>query len=205
MNVPRPRRLLLIAWALAALCAGGVKGAAAKEPFREFSADIVTVDKGGETTGKAFLGKDKTRIEYTDTVIITRVDRNKSWVFFPKERVYIERPIDRKLVTSASGKSANEVFREPLGEEAVDGRPARKYRVTYQDKAGTVAVLQWIAIDGGTPIKAASDDGSWSIEYRNIRMGPVDPKLFEIPEGFVPAEKPALPPVVADYAEKNDD
>lgn len=52
---------------------------------------------------------------------------------------------------------------------------------------------QWVATDIHFPIKTAAIDGSWSMEYRNIRMGPKPDSLFEIPKGYQKTTVPARP------------
>ena len=49
---------------------------------------------------------------------------------------------------------------------------------------------QWIAKDTDFPVKTMAADGSWSVEYSNIR-GSVPDSLFELPEAY---EKLTMPP-----------
>ena len=172
--------------------------------FQEFSADVVTADGRAVSRGKTYVARDKHRMEIPGAVIITRLDQDKSWVFIPEERIYLEQPIDRKFVSSASEKMANETGREPLGTEMVDGKSARKYRVSYLDGTGPAVILQWIDEDTGIPVRTAAVDGSWSVEYRNIKVGPVDPELFEIPKGYVPVAMPVPPPGIPDDMGRED-
>lgn len=188
------RRIVIAAMFAGILaCAGASYGAPGAKGIRDFSADIVTTDHGKEVSGKAFVAKGKLRMEMGGTVIITRLDKNRSWVFIPQERLYMEQPINRKFVTSTSVKFRNETGRELLGRETISGVTADKYKVTYTKSSGPASLFQWIAPDTGIPVRTAAADGSWSVEYRTIRPGPVDPELFEIPEGYAPAQMPALP------------
>jgi hypothetical protein len=47
-----------------------------------------------------------------------------------------------------------------------------------------MVVLTWIAKGLNIPIKTAAEDGSWSMEYKNIQAGKQPDSLFEVPEGF---------------------
>jgi len=171
---------------------------------REFVAEVTTVDGDKTSRGTVTIAPDKMRMELADMVIITRLDLDKSWLFLPGERAYIEQTIDRKFVTSSSEKLRNETGREFLGDETIGGRDAAKYKVTYKDPAGTAVVFQWIASDIGFPVKTSAEDGSWSVTYTNVRAAPADASAFEIPAGYIEAEAPHIP-VVTDHAEMNDD
>jgi hypothetical protein len=35
-------------------------------------------------------------------------------------------------------------------------------------------------------------DGSWSVEYKNVSLGPQPDSLFEVPEGFQKATMPSF-------------
>lgn len=40
------------------------------------------------------------------------------------------------------------------------------------------------------PVKTAAVDGSWTQEYRNIKMGPQPNSLFEVPSGCKKLQAP---------------
>ncbi len=53
----------------------------------------------------------------------------------------------------------------------------------------TVDYYQWLATDIHFPLKLVRKDGSWSVEYRRVRMGHVSDFLFQLPVNFQPLEE----------------
>ena len=45
----------------------------------------------------------------------------------------------------------------------------------------------------GVPAKVASEDGSWSVEYKNASAGPQDDSLFEVPPDYQGMAMPQMP------------
>ncbi len=68
-----------------------------------------------------------------------------------------------------------------------------KYRVTGVQEGNEEIVLQWVDVKNGVPLKTAAEDGSWSQEYRNAKIGTQPDALFEIPEGYRMLKMPPLP------------
>ena len=54
-------------------------------------------------------------------------------------------------------------------------------------------MYQWIATDINFPVKTASVDGSWTTEYKNIKMGGQPDDLFEVPDGYQKSTMPNMP------------
>jgi hypothetical protein len=40
-------------------------------------------------------------------------------------------------------------------------------------------------------VKKQDENGTWTVEFENIHLGPQDPSLFEIPAGYQKMEMPA--------------
>ena len=58
------------------------------------------------------------------------------------------------------------------------------------DEGKKSSSLLWLAVDSGFPLKMASEDGTWSQEYRNLIIAAQPDHLFEIPAGY---EKVSIP------------
>ena len=84
---------------------------------------------------------------------------------------------------------AGELERTSLGMETINGQQTEKFQVTYTEDKKTMSVYQWIK-DGQIPVKVEAVDGSWSMEYQNLKVGPPPADLFEPPAGY---EKMAMP------------
>jgi hypothetical protein len=157
----------------------------------DFSADVIHQGKGYTGQSKIYVQGRKIRMEpkgqhqYT----ITRGDLNKTWVVMPEQKMYMESKYDPSQVPQE--KVRGEMSRKLVGTETIDGHSSKKYEVTYKNDGGVMKSYQWMATDINFPIKTAAIDGSWSMEYRNIRMGSPPDSLFELPKGY---QKMAMPP-----------
>lgn len=164
-------------------------GVAYTASVQEFSADMVMDNAGQSFQGKLYVSGGKMRLEMVQAVTITRRDKNVSWVLMPTEGMYMEQSIDPKAFASSSEDLPGQIERQSLGTEDVSGQPAEKFLIRYDQGRGEESLYQWIGRDA-FPLKAAAVDGSWSMEYRNIRSGTQPESLFEIPEGYQKFEMP---------------
>lgn len=164
----------------------------------EFSADMVSTAKGGGSfSGKTFVSNDKVRMEAAGAITISRIDKGVTWVIVPEQNMFIEQPIDVSKVAGATDKVPGELERTSVGSEMVDGRAAEKYRVTYSDKGVRVTVFQWIDKASGIPVKTEAEDGSWSVEYRNLNTGKQPDSLFEVPPQYAGMKVPNMADMMA--------
>lgn len=150
----------------------------------DFSADVVTTAGGQRMAGKIYVANDKVRMDIAGASTIARMDKQVSWVLMPQQSLYMEQPIDPERVAGATEKMPGEVERVALGPDTLDGRAVSKYRVTYASREGRATMIQWVDNDTSIPIKSAAENGSWTMEYRNLQTGAQDPSIFEIPAGY---------------------
>ena len=165
-------------------------------PAAEFSADMVHTTKGYTSTTKIYVKDQKTRTEpqgrgqaqYT----IARGDLQKTWVVMPAQKAYMEMAYDPSK-SPDPGTAAGTVSRRLIGQETVNGRPTEKYEVTIRAGGREVKSYQWWDTGLKFPVKSAALDGSWTQEYRNIRVGSQPDSLFEVPSGYAKREMPGYP------------
>lgn len=150
----------------------------------DFAADVVNRTASGSVSGRIFVSKDKVRLETGPIIMITRIDRNTAFIVMPEQKTYIEQRIDPNIIAISSEKMPGEIERKFIGEETIEGRNVKKYRVTYNSKNGEVPIFQWIDNDLLMPVKAASTDGSWEFELSKIVPGPQSDSVFSIPDGY---------------------
>jgi hypothetical protein len=50
-----------------------------------------------------------------------------------------------------------------------------------------------MATDIKFPVKMAAVDGSWTMEYKNIKLGSQPASLFELPPGYNKMAVPSMP------------
>jgi hypothetical protein len=150
----------------------------------DFSADMVNTVKGKIITGKIFISKDKTRMEAAGNTTITRMDKNVVWILMPKDKMYMEQAFDPRTAMATSEKVNGETERKLIGEETLDGRVAKKYQVSYNQNGKKETMFQWVAGGLAMPVKTAAVDGSWAMEYKNIKKDKLADSLFEVPQDY---------------------
>jgi hypothetical protein len=160
----------------------------------EFSADMVMTSDSKTMSAKVFTKGEKSRMEPQGqpTYNVVRNDKKVMWVVMTDQKTYMEMPADPKQAPQGD-KVPGEVSRKLIGKETVDKRTCNKYEITYTDEGKTVKMYQWMATDINLPVKMAAVDGSWTIEYQNIKMGSQPDSLFEVPSGYKKMVMPAMP------------
>ncbi len=177
---------------LAVFCAllAGSRGAVGQSQPRDFSADVIHTIAKKVTNEKVYASARAIRVEKEEkgklNISLMRLDRKALYVLMPEQKSYLDLGgFGQGTTEMVSSLEGAKVQREPLGSEQVGSYHCDKYRVqtTYDGRVYTG--LEWDAKElGGFPVKQADEKGAWSKEYRNIRLGPQDPSLFEIPAGY---------------------
>jgi len=150
----------------------------------EFSANMVSTTQQGSFSGKIYVSDKKIRTEMAGAISIVRLDRDIAWIIMPGQNMYMEQPIDPQMIRATSDKMPGEIERTLLGKEIINGRQVDKYRVIYTSLGKRETVLQWLDTATSIPIKVTDEKGSWSFEYKNLKIGPQNASLFEVPAGY---------------------
>ena len=183
----RQRQFLLVIPFVLSLATAGAY-AQARNP--SFSTDQVQVMGKRTTTSKVYSSEKAVRIEKEEkgkqSITIVYLDRKAVWVLNPAQKTYIDMGgIGAAGAEMASSMEGAKVQRDPLGSEQVGAYHCDKFHVqtTYEGKVYNS--VEWDAKElDGFPVKQADEKGSWSKEYQNVKLGPQDPSLFEIPAGY---------------------
>jgi hypothetical protein len=149
-------------------------------PSREFSADVISTGTDGSFEGRIFVGTDKVRMDAPGTITITRMDQKVVWIVMQADGMILEQPFDPKSMITSRKDLPGEIEREALGKELVQGKPADKYRVVYDLGGMKDEVFQWIDPNTDIPVKTQAPAAGWTVEYRNIRIAPQPPELFDV-------------------------
>jgi outer membrane lipoprotein-sorting protein len=147
------------------------------------------VSNAGENTitGKFCFSDGKMRMGMQEYVMISRMDKKVSWTLMPLTNTYTEQPLSfRTAAYMSTGKLKGEIGRVEIGPEAAGGIDCIKYKVTCKTGAKKrESLFLWMSSDYPIPVKTATIDGKWSIEYSQIQTTITNPdSLFEIPAGF---------------------
>lgn len=161
----------------------------------EFSADTIMSSSGRSVKGKMFMKDKKLRMESEGMpgYSIMRTDKNVIWMVMPSSQSYMEMKSDPANRPKTEEKVQGEITRKKIGEEKINGHPTEKFEVSYKHNGKTGKIYQWMATDIKFPVKTAATDGSFSQEYKNIKMGGQPDSLFEVPSGYRKMTMPAMP------------
>lgn len=162
----------------------------------DLTADTVTKTGKKTSTGKISVKGDKYRLEtaYTPIFYIGRGDKGIFWEINGAEKTYAEGKLTPATRPKIDEKLPGEISRKQVGAETIDGHPAKKSEVSVKEGNKTETYYQWWATDMSFPVKLANTNGSWSVEYKNIKKGAAD-SLFELPPG-VSQDKSYVPDVL---------
>jgi hypothetical protein len=184
-------RLLIV---LAGLCGGSIANVANAAPLPapqvEYSADRIMETSAGKFTGKVYVTKDKERTE-TDmggmqSVMILRKDKQLGWMIMPSHKMY--QTLDFAKAREQSGAAPDDqIDITEVGSETVSGLSTTKYKMVMKD--GSAGGFIWISKEG-IPVKMdmlSKDSRSKTritVTLENVKIGPQDPQLFELPAGL---------------------
>ena len=148
-------------------------------------------------TVKIYMDNGKLRNEVTangmQMVSIVRPDQQKMYSVMTAQKMVMVMPLDpekiKRVMPLGSGGDGKI---ETVGPDTVDGVAATKYKMTTGE--GKVNFL-WVDAARRFPVKIASEDGSFTILWKNFQVGPQDAALFEPPSGYQVMNMPAMPGV----------
>lgn len=155
-----------------------------------FSADQIKVMIAKTSASKVYSTEKAVRIEKEErgkqSITIMRLDQKQVWILNPAQKTYIDMGgMGAAGTEMASDMAGAKVEREPLGSEQIGAYHCEKFRVKATYKGQTYTSIEWDAKElGGFLVKQADEKGTWSKEYQNVKLGPQDPSLFEIPSGY---------------------
>lgn len=185
----RPQaRMWALSLAFIFLWAGAVQAA-------EFSATMIAKSEGQETQGKIFVKGNKMRNETKaggrTQISIIRPDKKMMWLVMPAEKAYMEMRLNPQATRQMMIKEpAKQVKMKFLGKETVNGFETEKYETSVTHRGKTVKEYIWLSKKLGMPIKVAAADGSYSMQYRDIKTGGVADALFTPPPGYRKIQMP---------------
>jgi hypothetical protein len=138
---------------------------------------------------------DMWRIEHNDPraveVTIVRKDKGVIWLLLGRMRRFATMPFDQSTDVMVDQTLMNEAGRELIGTEILEGHPTSLYQVTVRDAEEVIVYYQWWADDLQLPLRLARQDGVWIVQYSNVRLRSLSPRLFELPLNYRPMESDA--------------
>jgi hypothetical protein len=168
-----------------------------------YSATRTVIADGKAYVGRMWSAPGMQRHEQTVNgvrmVLILRADQHVLWLIAPDFHVYTSLPLSDTLTRYADRSRLG----FPVGEEDIDGVPARKYRIHNRDQNGAeVDGFLWLDRDGivrklaGVYTAPHGHRTPVTLLLSNIRTGDQDPALFEVPPGFSMLPPQAVAPLL---------
>lgn len=166
----------------------------------DFSADLVDVDDE-QVVQKMYVSGQKMRFDAIDdgdeapeSISILRLDTGVFYIITPETNTYLEIPVDKSVTNledfnKTMMPEGTVITKESMGSETVGDYTAEKFKVTstmnMMGQEITMMNYEWIAPEfAPMPIRIQDSEDDSVTEMRNIKIGPVDATLFEVPEGY---------------------
>jgi len=167
--------------------ASSVQAQSPKPKFNPFSADEIITEGGQRSTMKVYATENALRSESSQNgqtvVTIMRLDRNVVWTLNPQGKTFVETSGNFGSGSSPLEQSSIGPGCKAAGEEQVGGYLCSKVLCHMTLGKQTYSQTQWSAQAlGGLVVRYT--DNEETLELQNIKTGPQDPKLFEVPAGY---------------------
>jgi hypothetical protein len=168
----------------------------------QYSADLVVTRKAGPQTPmtmKVYVDGNKRRTDQgtaAGNIIILRGDLSKRYVLTPSSKTYMEAALDPRMLESPNDWAKRMgLVHEKVGTEDVNGETCDKYSYASDPKktaAGqnkpmmpatrTITGFIWVGQKSHMLLK--SENEVTSAEWKNVKVGPPDASVFELPADY---------------------
>uniref|UniRef100_A0A7V4G768 DUF4412 domain-containing protein n=1 Tax=Desulfobacca acetoxidans TaxID=60893 RepID=A0A7V4G768_9BACT len=174
--------MVMVPWVL-------VLGLALPLAAAEFTAQMVLKDRDQVVPGRLYVKDGKLRHEFLDesghTITIVRKDKRLIWVLMPFDKTYQEIRLGLRLPGQFLEIPPEVRSRRKTGTETLEGYQTEKYECLVPGgEWGLTRHTYWVSDKLGMPLKLSMPDKQITVEYRNIKEGPVADRLFEVPPGY---------------------
>jgi hypothetical protein len=177
----------------------------------QYSADLVVTRKMGQQVGtpinlKVYVDGNKRRTDQDGgNTVILRGDLNKRYMLTPGSKTYVEGPLDPKMLeSSAEWAKRFGIVHEKVGTEEINGELCDKYHFSSDPKKMVDAqnkpampprrnITGFIWVGQKTHMLLKSEDPMSTAEWKNVKLGPPDASVFELPADYKKMERPGLP------------
>ncbi len=185
-------------------------GQFADEP-KQYSYQMVTNFKDGRSgTMMLYVDGDKRRVDTQvgarAMILIYRGDQGKSYVIMPEQKSYLEAPLNPQLLQRF--KNPLEMIKQrggsfqKTGAEEVNGEMCDKYAWSYthpssgvgehpvipklpspsESRVAPISGTTWLSQRTHLPVKSQTDN--FTMETKDVKLGPPDASLFEPPADY---------------------
>jgi hypothetical protein len=189
-------RALLLALLLLAAATGAAPATTLGEPRVGFSAERLLVFDGRRYVGRIWqmpgVQRHEQELQGLRPAFILRSDSAVGEIVLASLHTVVE----FALPEAFAALDSPQLLHRPQGGEIVNGIATTRYAVDLSVPAGHAKGSLWLSNDGipvrceGSFTTANGHVSRFRWELRNLKLGPQDPELFEIPKGYskLPAE-----------------
>jgi hypothetical protein len=152
-------------------------------------------------TMKIYVDGNKRRTERDvagGNVTILRGDLSKRYMLVPGNKTYMEAPLDPRMLESPNDWAKRMgLVHEKVGTEDINGETCDKYQYSPDPKKtanqptlpnGRGQMTGFIWVGQKTHMLVKSDNAGSTAEWKNIKLGPPDASLFDLPADYKKAE-----------------
>jgi len=156
----------------------------------EFVADKLTYIGDRTYRGSLFCRDDMWRIEHNSTgsveVTIVRKDKGLMWLLSARLKRFQTVPVEKDVRLCVQPMAGKEIAREVIGTEILDGHPVTVSQIMVREGERNIGYYQWWADDLQLPLRVARRDGSWILQFKNVRLRSLSAQMFELPLNYRP-------------------
>ena len=176
----------------------------------QYTADVVVSRKvGTPITMRVYIDGNKRRTEQGangGTIVILRGDLSKRYILNTNTKTYMEAPLDPRMLESTGDWTKRlGIVHEKVGTEDINGETCVKYRFSTDPSKtqnpqrpqalmpraqGGVTGFIWVG--QSTHMLLKSENPVSTAEWKNVKLGPPDASLFELPADYSKQEAPNL-------------
>lgn len=190
------RRRALLLFSLAGLIAplAAARGENLLDLRVEYTADSVVGTGNKQHNGRLWRTPTALRSETIDGkrthTVIVRFDRGIAWVLLPELKILVETTLDGLDVPIDVLRGGAGVKQSVAGRETIEGIATTRYRVSRNEGKGPQFDGHVWRSAQGIIMKVDGEGahlgqrGQLRLAFRNVRIGPQDPALFEPPAGY---------------------
>lgn len=162
---------------------------------QQLSADqVLTMADGKSMTSQIYIDHDKIRVNANvsgmemSTIILS--DQKRMYMIMPAQKRVMEMPMQTQDADQMPSFTASSLHYEKVGTDTINGIACEKYLL---GAAGGHQQFFWVNQHTRLPVRVKTTDGSVTIDWKNVVVGPQPSALFVPPADYTRTQMPAMP------------
>jgi len=164
-------------------------GSTSYATVQDFSANLTCKGEDGTFESKAYIGFCKIRVETEKVIYIMRTDLDPDvgWMIMPETKTYSKIPLYYAFpwnIFMVAAWPYGAALPSQGESDVVNGRAAIKYNMKDNDNSKVLGHV-WVDKASQVVLKMNDPNSGSSIEFKDVKVGVQNLKLFEVPSGYV--------------------